>query len=84
MCTSFRFLVYIVHFSVVPEVHESLNTGTMRANVTIQSEDGELDVMVRSPNGTVFDQWSDLSCDNDIMELDNDELELWFAESLSL
>lgn len=74
----------IVDFSVVPEVHDSLKTGTLRANVTIQGEDGELEVKVKSPNGTVLDQWTGSSSDRYVREFGNDELELWSAESPSL
>lgn len=74
----------IVDFSVVPEVHDSLKTGTLRANFTIQGEDGEVEVKVRSPNGTVIDKWSGPSSERYVREFSGDELELWSAESPSL
>ncbi|KAK2762702.1 hypothetical protein FQN54_000876 [Arachnomyces sp. PD_36] len=74
----------IVDYSVVPEVHESLTTGTLKANVTIQGEDGDLEVKVLSPNGTVIDEWTGPSSAGYSKDIASDELELWSAESPSL
>jgi beta-galactosidase len=74
----------IVDYTVLPEVDESLTSGTLRANVTIQGEDGELEVKVLSPNGTLIDEWTGPSSSNYSKELSGDELQLWSAESPSL
>lgn len=74
----------VVDFSIAPEVDESLKSGTLRANVTIQGQDGELEVKVHSPNGTVLDQWTGPSSNNYAKEFSGDELELWSAETPNL
>lgn len=74
----------IVDFSVVPEVDDSLDSGTLRANVTIQGKEGEMEVKVQSPNGTVLDKWTGQSSNHYAKKLSGDDFELWSAETPNL
>lgn len=74
----------IVDFFVKPEVDESLSSGTLRANVTIQGEDGDMEIKVLLPNGDTLDEWAGSSSDAYQLEVNGDDFELWSAETPNL
>lgn len=74
----------IVDYFIRPELDESLGTGVLKANVTIQGEHAELEIKVLSPDGDTLDEWTGLSSDAYELEVGDGDLELWSAETPSL
>lgn len=74
----------ISDFHVVPEVDDGYKSGTLRANVTIQGEDGDMSIKVLSPSGEVLDRWSGSSSDRYSKKVEGDDFQLWSAEIPSL
>ena len=74
----------IVDFDVVPQVDDSFNSGTLRANFSIQGEQGDVQVKVLSPRGQTLDEATVPSSDSYVKELSGDEFELWSAETPNL
>lgn len=74
----------IVDVEIRPELDESLETGTLEANVTIQGEDGEMSIKVLSPNGDTLDEWTGKSSDRYSKKVTGDDLKLWSAETPEL
>lgn len=74
----------ISDFHVVPEVDDGYKSGILRANVTIQGEDGDMSIKVLSPSGEVLDRWSGSSSDRYSKKVEGDDFQLWSAEIPSL
>lgn len=74
----------ITDFQVVPEVDDGYKGGTLRANVTVQGEEGDMSIKVLSPSGETIDQWSGSSSDNYSKRVKGDDFQLWSAETPNL
>ncbi|KAB8221470.1 glycosyl hydrolases family 2, TIM barrel domain-containing protein [Aspergillus novoparasiticus] len=74
----------ITDFSVMPELDDSLESGTLNVNVTTQGADGDMSIKVLLPNGEVFDSWSGSSSDRYSKRVEGDDLHLWSAETPNL
>ncbi|KAL4803835.1 glycosyl hydrolases family 2, TIM barrel domain-containing protein [Aspergillus unguis] len=74
----------ITDFFLKPEVDEDLSSGTLKANFTVQGDDGEVNMKVVSPNGDVLDEWSGLASTGYSQAIDGADLHLWSAETPNL
>lgn len=74
----------IVDFEVAPEVADDFKSGTLTANVTIQGEEGDVQVKLLSPEGKVLDETEFPSSDKYVKKLSGDKFELWSAETPNL
>ncbi|KAL4943785.1 hypothetical protein BDV06DRAFT_129617 [Aspergillus oleicola] len=74
----------ITDFEIKPEVDDGFASGTLKANVTIQGEHGDLSIKVLSPNGDVFDEWTGSSSTGYSKKVEGDDFHLWSAETPNL
>jgi beta-galactosidase len=74
----------IVDYHIKPELDDSFEAGTLRANITIQGNDGPLSIKVLGPDGSLLHQWNGTSSDTYAQEIIGDELYLWSAETPDL
>ncbi|KAL4779023.1 glycosyl hydrolases family 2, TIM barrel domain-containing protein [Aspergillus varians] len=71
----------ITDFSIKSDVDDDFASGTLKANVTVQGEHGELRIKVLSPSGDVLDKWSGSSSSGYSKKIDGDHFHLWSAEA---
>ncbi|KAL4752023.1 hypothetical protein BDW72DRAFT_172308 [Aspergillus terricola var. indicus] len=74
----------ITDFFIQPEVDDGFASGTLKVNVTIQGEHGNLSVRVFSPGGNVVDEWTGSSSTIYSKEIEGDDFLLWSAETPNL
>ena len=74
----------IVDYSVVSDVDDSFESGTLRANVTVQGKDGNMTVKLLSPSGDELDKWTGSSSERYAKEVKGDDFHLWSAEAPNL
>ncbi|KAF9883700.1 hypothetical protein FE257_003038 [Aspergillus nanangensis] len=74
----------ISDFDIVPEVDDGFESGTLKANFTVQGEDGDVSIKVLLPNGDTFDQWSGSSSDQYSKKVQGSDFHIWSAETPNL
>ena len=74
----------ITDFFIQPEVDDGFASGTLKVNVTIQGEHGNLSVKVLSPGGNVVDEWTGSSSTMYSKDIKGDDFLLWSAETPNL
>ncbi|KAL4903013.1 hypothetical protein BDW74DRAFT_186625 [Aspergillus multicolor] len=74
----------ITDFFINPEVDDGFASGTLKVNVTIQGEHGDLGVKVLSPAGDVLDEWAGSSSTIYSKDVEGDDFLLWSAETPNL
>ncbi|KAF6810408.1 beta-galactosidase [Colletotrichum sojae] len=70
----------IVDYQVNTDLDDSFESGTIKLNVTIQGEAGNMTVKLLSPDGDELDEWTGSSSDIYEHALDGDDFQLWSAE----
>ncbi|KAL3461218.1 glycosyl hydrolases family 2, TIM barrel domain-containing protein [Aspergillus heterothallicus] len=74
----------ITDFEIVPDVDDGFEAGTLRANVTIQGDHGDLSVKLLSPTGNTLDEWTGSSNETYSVHVEGSDFHLWSAETPNL
>ncbi|KAL4874448.1 glycosyl hydrolases family 2, TIM barrel domain-containing protein [Aspergillus karnatakaensis] len=74
----------ISDFEFTPEVDDGFESGTLKANVTIQGDHGDLSIKVLAPNGTTIDEWTGDSSEQYSLPVSGEDFHLWSAEHPNL
>ncbi|KAL2870175.1 glycosyl hydrolases family 2, TIM barrel domain-containing protein [Aspergillus lucknowensis] len=74
----------ISDFSISPDVDDGFEAGTLKVNVTIQGDHGDLSIRVLTPGGDVLDEWAGSSSDQYSKRVEGEDFQLWSAETPNL
>ena len=74
----------IVDYEVRSDLDDDFGKGTLKANVTIQGQDGDLKIRLLSPGGETLDEWSGSSLEQYSKEVSGDDFKLWSPETPNL
>ncbi|KAL3490661.1 glycosyl hydrolases family 2, TIM barrel domain-containing protein [Aspergillus germanicus] len=74
----------ITDFEVVPDVDDGFEAGTLRTNVTIQGDHGDLSIKLLSPAGDTLDEYTGPSSEAYTIRVEGNDFHLWSAETPNL
>lgn len=74
----------IVDYRVVSEINDSFDAGTIKLNVSIQGEAGDLEIKLISPEGDTLDEYTGASSEIYEKAISGDDFQLWSAETPNL
>ncbi|KAG2415026.1 hypothetical protein HFD88_006216 [Aspergillus terreus] len=74
----------ITDFDVVPDVADDFKSGTLKVNVTVQGEGGDMKIKLLSPKGDLLDTWSGSAAKVYSHKVQGDDFQLWSAETPNL
>ncbi|KAH7006654.1 glycosyl hydrolases family 2, TIM barrel domain-containing protein [Fusarium venenatum] len=74
----------IIDYQVDSELGDTFDQGSLKVNVTIQGQEGDLSIKLMSPNGSAIDEWKGSSAEIYKKQISGDDFHLWSAETPNL